>query len=259
MQTTNPAQPETAALLRSCKPLSSVEEAAAAAEQIANGMALEGSCRPVEIIGRFVVPPEHSAEPRDFQTLHFDFGLPLTPGDPADIARYTALYMPVGLAPSAAVTRFVVLDALLDQRRWAPPDVLLDRFASYGASHGAWDHTAGYLEGSLARLIEAAIGDVPRLPSVSAEPNFLCGLEFDELQAESAFFAERGLDISQAQIEIALQPGELLVFDNLRLAHGRRGVRQPAELRQIVLGHRALDREGQTEIRDVVLRAFQPA
>lgn len=44
--------------------------------------------------------------------------------------------------------------------------------------------------------------------------------------------------------------------DNLRLAHGRSGVRRPGELRQVVFGHRALDRKGQAEVRDMVLRAF---
>ncbi len=219
-------------------------------------MTLEAPCSALEIIGQFVVPPLDVPQRRDFQTMHFDFGLPLDPGRPVDIARCTALYMPVELDPTAALTRFVALDALLDQRRWAPRDILLARFVAYGASHGAWDHTVGYVEGSLARLVEAATGEAPILPSVSANPDFLCGHEFAELDAESVFFAGRGLDLAQAQIEIALQPGELLVFDNLRLAHGRRGVRRPGELRQVVFGHRALDRKGQAEVRDIVLRAF---
>lgn len=66
-----------------------------------------------------------------------DFGLPLDPGRPVDVGRCTVLYMPAELAPSAALTRFVALDMLLGQRRWAPWDILLAWFVAYGASHGA--------------------------------------------------------------------------------------------------------------------------
>lgn len=104
-------------------------------------MALEGPGSSLEVIGQFVVPPRNVPQRRDFQTMYFDFGLPLDPGRPVDVARCTALYMPAELTPSAALTRFVALDALLGQRRWAPRDVLLARFVACGASHGAWDHT----------------------------------------------------------------------------------------------------------------------
>lgn len=105
-------------------------------------------------------------------------------------------------------------------------------------------------------MVEAATGDAPVLPSVSADRDFLCGHEFATLDAEVTFFADRSLDLPRTQIEIALQPGELLFFDNFRIAHGRRGVRRPGELRQMVFGHRALDREGQANVRESVLRAF---
>ncbi len=40
---------------------------------------LERGLPPLSVIGDFVVPPLDGAETRDFQTLHFDFGLPLDP------------------------------------------------------------------------------------------------------------------------------------------------------------------------------------
>jgi hypothetical protein len=46
----------------------------------------------------------------------------------------------------------------------------------YGDSHGAWDNSAGYVEGSLARIVEAALGWTPALPSVKEDPEFLCGI-----------------------------------------------------------------------------------
>ena len=57
---------------------------------------------------------------------------------------------------------------------------------------------------------------------------------------------------------MALEPGGLLVFDNLAVAHGRRGTRQPGELRQRVFGHH-LQPAVQIELRDHVLTAFYAA
>ena len=214
---------------------------------------------PLSIVGDFVIPPLDGAATRDFQTLHFDFGLPLDPKVAQDVARCTALYVPTDIADVQAVTRLVPLVALLGQRTWPSPAELVDRLAAYGRTHGAWNDEEGYTEGSLARIIEAAAAPVaPILPSVKVEPDFLCGLEFDSLSSELTFFSRYGLRIDDAAIEIPLQPGELLVFDNLALAHGRRGTRQPGELRQRVFGHH-LQPAAQIELRDRVLAAFYAA
>jgi Taurine catabolism dioxygenase TauD, TfdA family len=217
---------------------------------------LEQGLLPLSIIGDFVLPPLDGGQTRDFQTLHFDFGLPLDPKVEGDVARYTALYVPNVVTGVQAVTRLVPLVALLGQRSWPTPAELLERLSSYGRSHGAWDDEEGYVEGSLARIVEAAAAErAPILPSVKAEPGFLCGLEFDSLHSELAFFARHGLRIDDAEIDINLQPGELLLFNNLALAHGRRGTRQPGELRQRVYGHH-LRPAAQSKLRDHVLTAF---
>jgi hypothetical protein len=51
-------------------------------------------------------------------------------------------------------------------------------------------------------------------------------------------------------------PGELLLFDNLALAHGRRGPRRPGELHQRVYGHQGLSRDAQCGLRGRLLDAF---
>jgi hypothetical protein len=210
---------------------------------------------PIAVIGDFVIPPPEGPPSRDFQTLHLDFGLPLAPVSPSDIARFTALHVHAEAPMSDAVTRLVPLGALLGSGRWPDRVELLRRFAAYGDSHGMWDADAGYVEGSLARIVEAALGQTPVLPSVR-NPGFLCGTEFATLAEEVAFFTQRGLRIDAIAIEIWMQPGELLVFDNLGVAHGRRGTRQPGELRQRLFGHRMLSVEQQIELRDRVLAAF---
>ena len=210
---------------------------------------------PMEVIGDFVLPPLEGPPSRDFQTLHVDFGVPLVLGAPTDVARYTALHVPVA-RQAVADTRLVRLSAVLGQRAWPDHPELLRRFAAYGDSHGQRAELDGYVEGSFARMVEAAAGVTPRLPSLKEDPTFLCGNEFCSLAQEDAFLEDLGVAVDRVEVSVALQSGELLVFDNLAMTHGRRGVRQPGELHQRVFGHRALDRAGQSELRDRFMSAF---
>jgi Taurine catabolism dioxygenase TauD, TfdA family len=211
---------------------------------------------PLEVIGEFVIPPIPGPPSRDFQTLHFDFGLPLDPVVSSDVARFTALHIHLGAAPSRARTRLVPLHPLLRQATWPERRELLVRLTAYGETHGAFDQTPGYTEGSLARIVEAAAGGEPQLPSVKTTPGFLCGNEFASLNAELVFFDAHGLSVSAVDSEVTIRPGAVLIFDNLALAHGRSGVRQPGELHQRVFGHRALDPDRQRLLRDQVLATF---
>jgi hypothetical protein len=209
----------------------------------------------LSVIGDFILAPRDCTATRDFQTLHFDFGVPVRPLHDQDVARYTALFIPRSSVGVTAATRLVPLDALLGQRRWPDRATLLDNLMAYGESHGAWDDKDGYREGSLGRIVEAAAG-ATRLPSVKSTPGFLCGTEFDTLDAELAFFRSLGLDVDAVEVEIPLRPGDLLVFDNLAVAHGRRGGRQPGELHQRVYGHRLLPPAAQRALRNRFLAAF---
>jgi hypothetical protein len=240
-------------------PLPTTHDADELSSALVDACRLRKGLPPLSIIGHFVVPPAGGGETRDFQTLHFDFGLPLDPKIEQEVARYTALYVPVEVDGVEAVTRLVPLAALLGQRSWPPPRDLIDRLTSYGRTHGSWDDARGYVEGSLARIIEGATTwRSPFLPSVKIEPGFLCGMEFDSLFAEVAFFEGHGLRIDDVEISVNLQPGELLVFDNLAVAHGRRGTRQAGELRQRMFGH-SLHPAAQRKLRDGVLAAFHTA
>jgi hypothetical protein len=174
-----------------------------------------------------------------------------------DVACFTALHIPAGKPASDAVTRLVQLRPLLARLSWPDGDELVQRLAAYGHSHGARDDEHGYAEGSLARLVEAAQGSAPALPSLRAAPEFLCGNEFSSIGDELEFFSERGLRVEAHEVDICLRPGELLIFDNLTLAHGRRGVRRPGELHQRVFGYPSLEVERQVELRDRVLGVFR--
>ena len=232
------------------------EEAFAAAEEFVGSRLSVERTGPPSVIGDFIIPPLEGSASRDFQTLHFDFGLPLDPKVARDVARYTALYIAPGDGDVTAVTRLVPLAPLLSQREWPERPGLIARFVAYGRTHGARDDRTGYSEGSFARVIDAAGTSRPLLVSVKTEPEFLCGTEFDTLGAEDAFFRRHGLDVEEVEIDLVLRPGQLLVFDNLALAHGRRGRRRPGELHQRIFGHRQLSPAGQQGIRERVLSAF---
>jgi hypothetical protein len=237
-------------------PSPTAQEAFARAARVLAPVSEEGIA-PLAVLGDFVLPPRDGPPSRDFQLLHFDFGIPLDPVAPADVGQYTALHVSARVSSSTAVTRLVPLAALLGQQAWPPVPELLRRFRAYGHSHGARRGTTGYTEGSLARIIEAASGRQPTLPSVKTEPGFLCGNELASTDSEREFLAERGACVMEVEMEVHLQPGELLIFDNLRLAHGRHGVRSPGELHQRVYGYRALPASGQRSLRSRVLAAFE--
>jgi Taurine catabolism dioxygenase TauD, TfdA family len=237
-------------------PFRTSHEADEVASAVVDACRLRNGLAPMSIIGSFVVAPHDCGETRDFQTLHFDFGIPLDPKIEQQVARYTALSVPADVTGVQAFTRLVPLVVLLSQRSWPPTGELVERLTTYGRTHGARDDERGYVEGSLARIIEGATAwRPPFLPSVKTEPGFLCGLEFDSLFAEVAFFARHGLRINDVEISVDLQPGELLVFDNLALAHGRRGTRKSGELLQRMFGQ-TLQPAAQREVRDGVLAAF---
>ena len=230
-------------------------EAFAVSEELIDECTAANGREALSVIGDFILAPCDGRATRDFQTLHFDFGVPVRPRRDQDVALYTALFIPPSSVGVTAATRLVPLDALLSQRPWADPVTLLENLMAYGESHGAWDDGEGYCEGSLGRLVEAAAG-APRLPSVKSTPGFLCGMEFATLADELDFFKRLGLDVGAVEIEIPLRPGDLLVFDNLRLAHGRRGSRRQGELHQRVYGHRLLVPAAQRALRDRFLAAF---
>jgi hypothetical protein len=213
------------------------------------------SGRRLDVVGRYVVPPADGAPTRPFQTLHVDFGLPLSPVRPLDVATYTALLVPPDAPTEGATTRLVPLRELLGQRSWPEREELVRRLEQYGRTHGAWDDRDGYTEGSLARLVEAADGGAPMLPSVR-EPGFRCGTEFDDPEGEAAFFAARGLDVAALEVEVRLGPGDLLVFDNHAVAHGRRGRRLPGELHQRFFGLLEAGVDEQLRLRDRLLDRF---
>jgi hypothetical protein len=208
---------------------------------------------PLEVVGEFVVPPTGALR-RDFQTLHIDFGLPIDGHEALDVARFTALYVDSRHPPTTALTRVVPLRALLGQRAWPGRRSLLANLRRYGKPCCAG---ASYVEGILARLVEAA-DDRSALPS-TADASFLCGMEFASVAEERAHFTRHGLELDNVEHRIPLSAGQILLLDNLATAHGRVGTRRPEELQQLCVGYRGLDVSRQHTLLHRVLDAFGPA
>jgi hypothetical protein len=200
----------------------------------------------LEVVGEFTLPPPGVVQ-RDFQALHIDYGVPRLAGPPVAVSRFTALYLDGEGARSGAATRIVPLRPLFGQRSWPAREVITERLCQ-GAGDGS------EVEGILARIIESADQSWD-LPAPDTE-GFLCGLEFATLDEERRYFARHDLDLTAAEGEIVLASGELLLFDNLAVAHGRRGRRQPGELHQRCLGFGSLDLAGQAQLLDRILAAF---
>src|SRR5580704_6148667 len=112
------------------------EEAFVAAERFVESLPSADRIERLAVIGNFVIPPGDGPASRDFQTLHFDFGLPLDPKIARDVARYTALCVAPGNVDVTAVTRLVPLVSLLAQRDWPERAELIARFVAYGRTHG---------------------------------------------------------------------------------------------------------------------------
>ena len=188
-------------------------------------------------VGRFTIPPPGMPQ-REFQPLHIDFGLPFGTFRGIDVARYTALYVEPTLQPSGAETRLVPIRQLFAQRQWPMARQfaagLRQRFAADGA------------EGILARVVEA-VDATNELPDKQSD-GFLCGMEFATLSHEEQFFDDHGLPLAGSEIRVRLAPGEVLLFDNLAVAHGRAGRRQTHELHQLCLGFRQARPEDQDKV-----------
>jgi hypothetical protein len=201
----------------------------------------------LEVVGEFTLPPPGVVQ-RDFQALHIDYGVPKLAGPPVPVSRFTALYLDAHRAGSGAVTRIVPLGLLFSQRAWPDRWVLAGRLCGE-AGDGA------LVEGILARIIEAA--DQSRdLPDQAAD-GFLCGMEFSAADEERRYFARHGLQLAAVEEELVLSSGELLLFDNLAVAHGRLGRRDAGELHQLCIGFGSLDLTGQATVLDRILAGFE--
>ena len=200
----------------------------------------------LQVVGEFTVPPPEVCQ-RPFQALHIDFGVPLAGEVPTDVARFTALLRDAREDGPGAITRLVPLRRLLAHRSWVDRQVIAQRLRQTVTL----DRT---VEGILGRIIDVARKGHQLVPLDA--PGHLCGMEFDSLAHERSFFEESGLPLTHVEERVFLGPGEMLVIDNLRTAHGRAGLRSANQLHQLFVGYPSLHAENQQLLLARVLSVF---
>lgn len=114
-------------------------------------------------------------------------------------------------------------------------------------------HDSSPIEGILARIVEC-LDQSWDLPAKDSE--FLCGMEFQSVEDERAFYRRHQLDLVAAEQAVMLAPGELLIFDNLAIAHGRIGCRPAGELWQLCIGLKSAEQAVQAEILEALVARF---
>ena len=190
--------------------------------------------------------PPPGGDPNSFLALHFDFGHALFPLAPADVHLFVALYLPPSSAGVSAATRVVSIEDIGSQRHWGSRVDIEERLWSYARSHGSswdWDGDSGNRTSCFARVLDA-LRPPHRLTNFRTTPHEYwyevsqAGHEFGAPSDEAAFYASCGVALETIEQHFVVQPGQLLILNNVRTVHGRYGVRRPEELYQFLLGVR---------------------
>jgi hypothetical protein len=196
----------------------------------------------LEILEEGRIPPDGS-DPNPYLALHFDQGHPLFPVGPTTLYLAVGLYRPPSGLRSLAATRLVSLPVLLAPSRWGGGTQIESRLQAYARSHGSswdWQGDSGHRVSCFARVLDA-LNPPARLTNFRTTPKAdwyaasKAGHEFGDLAEEGAFYAGRGAPLDCEQ-RVIVQPGELLLIDNVRAIHGRVGTRAAGELHQFLIG-----------------------
>ena len=192
----------------------------------------------------------------DHMSLHFEMGLPLIPTE--DVSRVHALiclYIPKGENASDVATRLLSIDGLLNKTQNVESNLV-----KYCKKNGA-----GWKDFNSGRLLCAA-----QLFDAMQENCELGYMREDRIaewfnkdakrasqngaQKEIDFFAKFRINLRAKEKSFILQPGDLLIVDNLRVAHGRRGRRPAEELVQYLYGARDVTRDEIDAIRALTVK-----
>lgn len=201
-----------------------------------------------------------------FQALHFDMGLPLVERPRQSAFLASMLYVPLDREPGTALTRIVSVRGLLGQRSFGAVRACDDRLKAYADAHGdGWRqprrHITGRL-GCLARVVDAMLEE-PELTALFDRATwewFRDGPASEdgevELSREVAWWARHGYAVEDVETRIQLRPGDLLLIDNVRCAHGRIGSRRAEELWQVMWGVQHVDADEIADLRHFLSAAL---
>lgn len=176
-----------------------------------------------------------------FLALHFEMGFPLAAIEKETMFQaFLCLYFPHDEPLSETSTRLFSLgDLSLEVKDRATLEKNLISYAK-NSSDGWKDWRSGRVA-PLGRLLEALRGtdhldfmfDHHIADWFSLKPD---GSRLFSPEWEAEFFEELGVNLREKEILVTLKPGDLLIVDNTRVAHGRYGKRTAESLDQWLYG-----------------------
>ncbi|HSW80549.1 MAG TPA: hypothetical protein VLG47_07270 [Candidatus Saccharimonadales bacterium] len=193
-----------------------------------------------------------------FQVLHFDMGHPFIESKDQLFVSHVGIYLPASTTHEVtARTRLVELHGMLGHLQLTPAEIE-NKIRAYARKYGdGWIGHNTYRLACFIRFIDA----------LSAAPEFADQIdktvgqwfqndmkiaEGDAYKYEAEFYAKHGIDLSEHEHDIALEPGQLLLLDNTRVIHGRIGKRRTKELFNFMFGIETITPADITELRKYI-------
>lgn len=184
----------------------------------------------------------------DFQCLHFDYGLPILPQADQAVYGVTALFMPRAAKSSGTITRMLPLNGISGTFLSVGSSALSAQLRRYASQNGdGWRQPTFVNTGRISiflRFLDAMSPSAKFSQYIDVDSaTFIhkCGPVCDstasQWQRERELLRQDfGVDVTRAEQHIVLNPGDLLIFDNLRNVHGRLGRRASREVWQLLFG-----------------------
>lgn len=150
------------------------------------------------------------------------------------------LYHP-GTSVGPAKTRAASLRGLLREKKFGTKAEIEKKVLAYVNTYGdGWDTTNTRRLTCFARFIDA-VSDSKELVSYWDKTMAQWFQDktkdgYKSLENERAFYRSHGVPIDEVEEGIQLQPGQLLIIDNMSAIHGRIGKRNAEEIYQFMFG-----------------------
>lgn len=199
------------------------------------------------------IPNCHEIISTGFQALHFDMGQPFLAKGIQPMYVINALYRPLSATPNIhGKTRIVNIHKLGKQKKFGSRTMVQERLLKYVRLYGdGWRHPLPvntYRLACFARFIDAVSGLNSLTDKIDTQIGQCFEYDSDEwgttgLQHEYDFFRKVGLDLAAVEEQVIIEPGQLLIIDNIRCVHGRVGPRQSRELLNVLFAVQAASKE----------------
>lgn len=200
----------------------------------------------IRLAKRDQIPVCDDSVETSFQALHFDMGQPMFSEEPQNMFMITGLFIPKKETPKTAKTRVINIRGLFnDSKKFGTKKEVEEKIVDYVKKYGdGWaypDKVNTCRISCFARVVDAVAGTNEladyfdkTMAQWFQDPNNKDGGASKVM--EKKFYAERGIDLDSIEEDIVIKPGQLLIVDNMRTAHGRIGKRNAKETWQFMYG-----------------------